>query len=68
VGLSPPGTLENLPLLPIPVRLSFCRVMCVKDEALAFFTRSTVCIVCFLQEGQYVLKFFGIFILEHLVK
>ncbi len=52
VGLSPPGTLENFPLFPIPVCLFFCLAMRVMDEALPFLTLSTTCSVWVLQNGQ----------------
>jgi hypothetical protein len=52
VGLSPPGTLENLPALPIPVCLFFCLTIIVREEALPFLTLSKETSVCFLQNGQ----------------
>ena len=52
VGLSPPGTLENLPELPIPVCLFFCLAIIVREEALPFLTLSKETSVCFLQNGQ----------------
>jgi hypothetical protein len=61
VGLSPPGTFENLPEFPIPVCLYFCLVILVNVEACPFLTLSTTCGVWVLHDGQYVLKFLGIF-------
>ena len=63
VGLSPPGTLENFPLFPIPIWRFFCLSICVSEEAFPFFTLSATCSVCFLQKGQCVLNLFGIFII-----
>jgi hypothetical protein len=61
VGLSPPGTFENLPRLPIPLRRFFWRVIHVKDDARPLRTFSTSWMVCFLHTGHIDFTFFGIF-------
>src|SRR5674476_468211 len=61
VGLSPPGTFENLPRLSIPLRRFFWRVIHVKDDTRPFRTFSTSWMVCFPHIGHIDLTFFGIF-------
>ncbi len=61
VGLSPPGTFENLPRLPIPRRRFFCRVIHVREDARPFRTFSTSRVVCFLHAGHIDRIFLGIF-------
>ncbi len=61
VGLSPPGTFENLPRFPMPLRRFFWRVIHVREDARPFRTFSISWMVCFLHTGHIDRIFLGIF-------